>query len=72
MRFFKNLGVFSNKTQAAKGFQPKKVSRQTFILEPLITPSVFADSVDYAPHPLELVLPTTILPVFHFSYIDTD
>ncbi|MEO8892585.1 MAG: DUF4114 domain-containing protein, partial [Coleofasciculaceae cyanobacterium] len=72
MRFFKNLGVFSNKTQAAKGFQPKKVSQQTFILEPLITPSGLVDSVDHAPHPLEIDLHTTILPEVHLPDLDTD
>ena len=61
MRFFK-MAVFTKKTQAAKGFQQKK-SQQTFILEPLITPSGLIDSVDHTPHPLEIDLHTPILPV---------
>lgn len=65
MKFFEKLGVFKQKNQAAKGFRPKKVSQQTFILEPLITPSGLVDSVDHAPHPLEIDLHTPALPEVH-------
>lgn len=71
MTFFKKLGVFSKKNQAAKGFQPRKASQQTFILEPLITPSGLVDSVDHTPHPLELDLHTTALPEVHLPDTDT-
>ena len=71
MNFFKKPGVFK-KNQAAKGFQAKKVSQQTFILESLITPSGLVDSVDHIPHPLELDLHTTALPEVHLPDLDTD
>lgn len=71
MNFFKKSGVFK-KNQAAKGFQPKKASPQTFILEPLITPSGLVDSVDHTPHPLELDLHTPALPEVDLPDLDTD
>ncbi|MEQ8385858.1 MAG: S8 family serine peptidase [Coleofasciculus sp. A1-SPW-01] len=47
------LNFFSKKRPSAKGFQPQstqaKVQRETFVLEPILTPSGLVDSMDDTP-----------------------
>lgn len=67
----KFLSAFTKKHQPAKGFQPKKAPQQTFILEPLITPSGLVDSVDHAPHHLAVDLHVPPMPEMPLPGIDS-
>ncbi|HEY9828928.1 MAG TPA: S8 family serine peptidase, partial [Stenomitos sp.] len=71
MNWFGGSTKKRSQQQRSKSHQSRKqVPQQTFILEPLITPSGLVDSIDHTPHPLDVDLHTTELPDVHLPEID--
>ncbi|MGB3532201.1 MAG: PA14 domain-containing protein [Microcoleaceae cyanobacterium] len=63
MAFFNKLFGFSNQRQPASGFQSqskKSPSQETFILEPILTPSGLVDAGDDSPDAIIIELPDDI------------
>jgi len=71
MNWFGGSTQKRSQQQRSKSHRAKKQTpQQTFILEPLITPSGLVDSVDHTPHPLDVDLHTTELPDVHLPETD--